>query len=183
MSVSVNVIRPIEVSTEDASTRVLNRHVPAWVLSGMIHTMVICFLVLFMSGQVPIAAEPNDLTITHVADPNDDNPNLTEPELGFDPDIPPATDAEHEEAVNVAGLKSTEPLGLPNQLDVPSPTALGGPLADQMMGGLSNLSADGAVQQGLGGGLAAFTAPGLQGRFGGATKDALIARNGGNPIS
>src|SRR5262245_38604306 len=182
MSANATVIRPIAVSTEHASTRVLNRHVPAWVVSGAIHAMVICCLVLFMSGATLTEAKPNDLTITQVDDPKDDNPNLTEPELGFDADLKPTTDAEREEANNVVAPKIDD-IGLENQPNIPSPTAIGGPLTDQMLGGLSNQSAEGAVQQGPGGGTAMFTVPGLEGRFGGATKDALIAKNGGNPVS
>lgn len=183
MSGNASIIRTIEVSIDDTSTRVFNRHVPAWVVSGAIHTMVICCLVLFMSGPVPTAANPNELTVTEVDNPKDDDPNLTEPDLGFDPDIKTTTDAEREEAANVVAPQKDEPLGLENQPDVPSQTALGGPLADRMLGGSSNLTNDGDIQQGPGGGMAAFTVPGLQGRFSGATKDALIAKNGGNPVS
>ena len=48
------VIRQVEVAAgRHRVRRVLNRHVPAWVISGAIHVVVIGFLVIFMSGPVP----------------------------------------------------------------------------------------------------------------------------------
>ena len=99
------VIRQTEVASEDAGSRVLNRHLPAWVISGAIHVVVIGFLVIFMSGAVPTAANPNDLVTTQVEDPKEDDKNLTEEDVGFDPDLKAATDATREENVNVESCK------------------------------------------------------------------------------
>src|SRR5262249_23755486 len=121
------VIRQVEVAHEDMSARVLNRHVPAWVISGAIHVVVIGFLVIFFSGPVQTAANTNDLTTTQVDDPKDDDKNLTNEEVGFDPDLAAATDATREENVNVEAPATNEAVGLPDQPNETAPqTAIAG---------------------------------------------------------
>jgi hypothetical protein len=178
------VIRQIEVSTEDSASRVLNRHVPAWVISGTIHVVVIGCLVIFLSGPTQMEGKTNDMLVTQVETP-DDSPNLVEPELGFNPDLNPATNAEREENANVVAPTSDSPIGLENQPNDPTQlAALMGSIPNPNDSGLrADLSKDGSAAQGSGGGMGVFTAPGLEGRFSGSTRDKLLRDGGGNPAS
>ena len=177
------VIRQVEVSTEPIGSRVLNRHIPAWVVSGAIHVAVIGALVVFMSGPVPTAANPNDLTITHVDGPNDDDHNLTEQDLGFDPTLKAAVDAETEDRFNLIAPKSDEPLGLPNEsTDTASDAGRAGLTQDQAEGGTpADRAIDGLLPPGAGG-MGHITQPGLRGRNP-ATRDKLLRDRGGNSES
>jgi hypothetical protein len=178
------LIRQVEVTSEGQAARVLNRHIPAWVISGGIHVVVIGALVAFMSGAVQIEAKQNEL-ITTVDAPNEDDPNLTEPEVGIDPNLKPATDAEREAEANVIAPQSPDPIGLQNQPNDPTSVAsLNGMTPDLTeMGSRADLSKDSAMQQGPGGGMGSFASPGMEGRYSGATKDKLIEKGGGNIVS
>lgn len=177
------VIRQVEVATEDAGSRVLNRHIPAWVISGAIHVVVIGFLVIFMSGAVETAANTNDLVTTQVEEPKEDDKNLTNEEVGFDPDLAAATEAQREENVNVEAPATNDAVGLPDQPNETAPqTAIAGLTQDLGAGSPSDLAADGMVMKGIGGGGSAFSVPGMAGRSG-ATKDKLLAKGGGNSES
>jgi hypothetical protein len=63
------VIRRVEVAEEEAGSRVLNRHLPAWVISGALHVVIIGFMLLFMSGPQETEAKQNDLVTTQVEEP------------------------------------------------------------------------------------------------------------------
>lgn len=177
------VIRQVEVAGEDVGSRVLNRHIPAWVISGAIHVVVIGFLVIFMSGGKEIAANTNDLVTTQVEDPKEDEKNLTNEEVGFDPDLAAATDAKREENVNVEAPATNDPVGAPDQPNETAPmTAVAGLTQDLGAGSPSELSPTGAMAMGSGGGGAAFSVPGMSGRSG-ATKDKMLKSGGGNSES
>jgi len=178
------VIRQVEVAGEDMGSRVLNRHIPAWVISGAIHVVVIGFLVIFMSGEKEIAANTNDLVTTQVEEPKEDDKNLTNEELGLDPTLAAATDAKREEAVNVDAQATEEPVGLPDQPNEIAPmTAVAGLSQTLDAGGSpTDLSNTGMMAQGPGGGGAAFSVPGMSGRSG-ATKDKMLKSGGGNSES
>jgi hypothetical protein len=178
------VIRRIDVAEEDVSSRVLSRHVPAWVISGAIHVVVIGTLVIFMSGPVQTEAKQSDLVTTQVEEPKEDEKNLTNEDIGFDPDLAAATDAKREELVNVDANATKDPIGLPDQPSETAPqTAQAGDLSkDFDKGSKADLGPDGSVAIGAGGGGSAFTTPGMLGRSG-ATKDALLKKGGGNTES
>ncbi|MSR53766.1 MAG: hypothetical protein EXS09_10820 [Gemmataceae bacterium] len=177
------VIRQVEVAGEDMGSRVLNRHIPAWVISGAIHVVVIGFLVIFMSGGNEIAANPNDLTTTQVEDPKEDDKNLTNEEVGFDPDLAAATDAKREENVNVEAPATEDPVGLPDQPNETAPmTAVAGLTPDLGAGTPAELSNTGMMAAGPGGGGSAFSVPGMAGRSG-STKDKMLKSGGGNTES
>lgn len=178
------VIRQVEVAGEDVGARVLNRHIPAWVISGAIHVVVIGFLVIFMSGPVETVANTNDLVTTQVEEPKEDEKNLTNEEVGFDPDLAAATDAQREENVNVDALAMEDPVGLPDQPNDTAPmTAIAGLTQDLDTGGSpTDISDMGMVAPGAGGGGAAFSVEGMRGRSG-ATKDKMLKSGGGNSLS
>ncbi|MBO0697830.1 MAG: terpene cyclase/mutase family protein [Zavarzinella sp.] len=178
------VIRRVEVAEEDTASRVLTRLVPAFVLSGAIHVVLIGFFVLFMASPKDAnAKQSNDLATTQVEDPKEDEKNLTNEDVGFDPDLAAATNADREEAVNVEAPKSDDPVGLPEQQSEIAPlTQMAGPGADLGQGAVGDLSPSGEQMAGPGGGAGAFTTPGMIGRSG-ATKDKLLKAGGGNSAS
>jgi hypothetical protein len=177
------VIRQVEVAEEDMGSRVLSRHIPAWVISGAIHVVVIGVLVIFMSGPVETEAKNNDLVTTQVDDPKEDDKNLTNEEVGFDPDLAAATDAKREDVANVEAPATEEAIGLPDQPNETAPqTAIAGLTNDMGAGVNTALDPSGLVAPGIGGGGSAFSVPGMMGRSG-ATKDKLLKAGGGNSES
>ncbi|HJZ89896.1 MAG TPA: hypothetical protein VKE40_03420, partial [Gemmataceae bacterium] len=176
------VIRRVEVAEEDVGARVLNRHVPAWVISGAIHVVVIGFFVLFMSGPTEAEAKDNDRIITQVDEPQEDDANLINPEIGFDPDRTAATDAKVEAAVNVEAPAADGPIGMEKQ---PNDTALQ-TVCPGLTGGIDTgvpnpVAPNGDMAAGAGG-FSSFTVPGMRGRIG-ATRDALRKSGGGTEAS
>jgi hypothetical protein len=152
------------------------------VISGAIHVVVIGFLVIFMSGPVDTAANPNDLVTTQVEEPKEDDKNLTNEDVGFDAELAAATDAQREENVNVEAPATNDAVGLPDQPNETAPqTAVAGLTQDLGAGSPADIN-NGLVAPGIGGGGSAFSVPGMQGRSG-ATKDKLIAKGGGNSES
>ncbi len=131
------VIRQVELNADDTATRVLNRYLPAWVISGAMHVVVIGCLTIFLSGPAQMDGKTNDSLVTAVEAP-EDQPNLVEEELGFNPDLKPATNADKEDNANVIAPKSDEAMGLDNQPDDPSRlAALAGLNPDLRDSGLS----------------------------------------------
>jgi len=148
------VIRRVEVAEEEAGSRVLNRHLPAWVISGALHVVIIGFMLLVMSGQKEVAANNNDLVTTQVEEPKEDEKNLTNEDVGFDPDLAAATDAKREEAVNVDAPATEDPVGLPDQPNETAPqTAVQGVGSDIGVGAAAEVG-DVGQQMGAGGGSA-----------------------------
>jgi hypothetical protein len=170
---------------EDPHDRLMKKQIPAWVISGAIHLVLIVLLVLFFKvGSVTSASQVQvvDAAVEEKAPPE---PNLTNPELGLDADLPAAVDNNREEDVNVnAKVVAEEPIGVPMDApdviqDVPPPPGL---TASTEATGVTETSADGKAMVGEGGGMEGFMAPGMRGRSG-ATKDALLRAGGGNTES
>ena len=176
------VIRRMEVADESPIARVLNRHLPAWVVSGAVHVAVIGFFVLALSGPAEVEARPTDLVTVQVEDPAEDDPVLTETEPGFDPTLAAATSVPVEGPVNVEGPTADGPPGLDNQPDDVAPQTMREGLAGGPDGGsTAPKGPDGLQTAGLGGS-SAFTMPGMVGRTG-MTKDLLLKRDGGTKES
>src|SRR5262245_52594804 len=70
------VIRRVEVAEEEAGSRVLHRHLPAWVISGAVHVAVIGAMLLVMSGPQDVEARNADPLTTQVEEPKDEADNL-----------------------------------------------------------------------------------------------------------
>lgn len=175
------VIRRVEVAEEEVGQRVMNRHVPAWVISGAVHVLVIGMAVLFLSGAEQVEAKPNDIVSTQVEDPKEEDPILTNEDVGFDAEIPAATASEIEKDANViapdnpaeaAGIQSMEAESAPQ-------TAVMG--VENVAPGTVGDTGGAFAGEGQGGG-AAFAAAGMVGRSG-ATKDKLVKAGGGSPES
>jgi len=179
------VIRRVEVAEDDLQTRVLSRHVPAWVISGAIHVVVMGVGILFLSSPEETAAKNDDnLVTTQVEEPKEEKENLTNEDIGFDADLAAATNVDKEDVANVEAPKSDDPVGLENQPNEVAPqTAMAG-INEGAGSGIDAQASDTGMQAvGNGGGGAALTLPGMQGRNSGATKDKLLKAGGGNSES
>src|SRR5262249_38578724 len=139
------------------------------------------FLALVMSGNKEAAANTNDLVTTQVEEPKEDEKNLVNEDVGFDPDLAAATDAKREEAVNVDAPATEDPVGLPDQPNETAPqTAVQG-VGEAIGIGTAAEMGDVGQQMGAGGG-SAFAVEGMRGRSG-ATRDKLLKAGGGNTES
>jgi len=178
------VIRRVEVAEDDFQTRVLSRHVPAWVISGAIHVVVMGVGILFLSAPEETAAKPDDNIVTsQVEAPTEKEDNLTNEDIGFDADLEAATNVDKEDVTNVQAQVSEEPIGLENQSNETAPqTALQG-LNDGAGAGIEGTQGDTGALMGAGGGGAAMSIDGMKGRNSGATKDKLLKSGGGNSES
>jgi len=180
---SMPVIRQIETSSDDFTTRVLNRHVPAWVISGAIHVLVIGSLVAFMSGNAEIAANTSDGIITTVQDPQEIEARLIDTDPGFDADIPATNDAKTVDKLNIDSLETEGPPGIPNEDNsTPSDALRAGIGTDSNTGSPSDVGLNGLVPPGRGIGNSIHSVPGLDGRSG-MKRDDLVKKGGGTPTS
>ena len=83
---SATIVRRVEVA-EEGGSRIMSRHLPAWVISGALHVVLIGFFVLALSGPKEVEAKPADPLTTRVEEPREDDPVLTVQEVGFDPNL------------------------------------------------------------------------------------------------
>ena len=176
-----SVIRRVEVAEEETSSRVLNRHLPAWVVSGALHVAIIGFFLLVFSTTKEAEAKPMDLVSVTVEDPAEVAANLVEEDPGFDPKLDPAADAKREAEVNVTAEMSEDPPGLDNQPDAIAPHTQAPGFSGFETGVSAPLASDPGQAPGDGGS-GTFMMPGLRGR-GPATKNALLKSGGGTPES
>lgn len=182
------VIRKLTGTEESPQQRLLKKHIPAWVISGAVHVALITTLIvvdkLFAKPPKPPASDDQ---ITVVADDKDQDtkqPDLTNPDLGFDPDIPAAVQNDNLQDVNVDTKTVTqEPPGVESvntvKQDVIPPAGVGS--TDSLNPG--NVGDAGNVMKGEGaGGTGLIANAGFNGRSA-ATKSRLVAAGGGNAAS
>lgn len=170
---------------EDARERLLKKQVPAWVISGALHVAFIGMAILFLRNAEEVqGSTAAPIVETAVEDVEEPDPNLTNPDLGFDADLAAATEADREEPENVeAEVIPDEPIGAPNEASELPIQTVAPPGATEVMQNAGALAGpDGFVKAGDGGAGGAFIAPGMRGRSG-ATKDALLKAGGGNSAS
>jgi len=179
------VIRKLVVAEEDPRDRLMNRQVPAWVISGLIHVLLIGTFILFdqltkKDSKASTKLEPP--TSTKIDEKVEKDPDLTNPDLGLDSDLAAAVEVEKEAEFNVeAPVVEGEASGLPNHdKEFASQTANLGSFSDSLnVAGSLNSGTEGNVVQGFGGAGGSMAMPGLQGRSG-ATKEKLLKGGGGN---
>jgi hypothetical protein len=178
------VIRRVFINDEDTASRVLNRHVPAWVISGGIHVLLIGAFVLFWKVDTKVSGnEDNKVVATKIEDKEKPQENFENEDLGLDAEIAAATNSPREEMEVVEGpTVPDEAIGAPNeQMEQPTQTFAPPGLGpnDLLKGSAADLSDAGKGLKGDLGGGSQFTMPGMKGRSG-ATKDRLIREGGGN---
>ena len=91
MSISIadgSIIRLREFAGETPHERLLKKHVPAWVISGVVNLTILLVFVVTGYAFKSAAAKPNDQQLTAVIDDKDKSetrPDLTETDVGLDP--------------------------------------------------------------------------------------------------
>jgi hypothetical protein len=169
----------------------LTRLLPAWIVSAVMH-VVIVLLFLFL-GLFGNRSQGKEVSVTvnqevTVDDKDENNADLTNDELGNDPDVPLNYNVDRLADVSVAGVAlPNEPIGIPGAPEGPAMSVPPPPGAGRGLGG------GGEDRDGPG---TALTADGLAGGFGGlrlgaggfggrsaATREQMVHEGGGNALS
>ena len=177
------VIRRMEAAEESSQERLIKKHVPAWVVSGAIHVVVIALMILFL-GSRSTNAKSTEKVLATTAEKSDepDDPNLTNTDPGVDSQLEAALpDIERIDKATVDAVVSQDNIGQPNAAETDT-TALAPPglnPADLTAAGVTGT--EGSQLMGTGGDKGAILAT-FPGRSG-ATKSRLIREGGGNAES
>lgn len=176
------VIRRLEGAAETPSERLVKKHVPAWVVSGAVHLVVIAALFMVFGTRPAEAPASTKILDTSVEkDPEDQPRDLTNEDPGLDSQLDVAVpDLEKIAEKTVDDIVTTDPLGMPNaKADDPAALAPPGLPAFDPTGGApgdtGNLLTGGGGNRGL-------IPASFEGRSG-ATKSQLIKAGGGNEAS
>lgn len=185
------VIRKLAVAEEDKAARLLQRQLPAWVISGLLHIVLITSFILLNEFVFKNEVKHKDLkaatTNTKLDEPPQAEENLTIVEPGLDAEFPPSVDAEMERDLNVVAptVDQNDPPGLPDH-NAPFP-----PSIQQNAGIAADLPPGARADDGTGplmrmpgkpGGGGSLLAEGYRGRDP-STRDKMVKKEGGNPIS
>jgi hypothetical protein len=169
----------------------LTRAVPAWILSGVMHSILISVGVLlgllnFSSAEVP--PPPVTEVQTVVEENSTAVQDLTNPDLGTNPEVPLNFNVDRLADVSVPGqVDPAEAIGVPGAppenppMNIPAPGGLGGGFG----GGVESPDKEGRGVAGLAaggfGGIAAI--PGGFGGRSGSTREKMVTEGGGNAAS
>src|SRR5690349_2301659 len=75
----------MEAAEETLQERVIKKHIPAWVVSGAVHVVVVALLVLFLGGRSePEPASAKVINTTAEKTTEEEDPNLTNEDPGLD---------------------------------------------------------------------------------------------------
>lgn len=182
-----NIIRRLEFTAETANERLMKKHLPAWVISGALNLGLVTAALIIDRMSVKAVAQASDAVIeTSLEDRADDAKlkDLTNPDIGFDSEIPLVTASELNAKVTVeAPDVVNEPVGTPNAKDTPpmdytTPPGIG----PSDLTNLGHVGDTGTLMKGAGGLQGNVVNAGMLGRTG-ATKEKLIKEGGGNAES
>jgi hypothetical protein len=177
------VIRRVGGVEETAAERLVTRHLPAWVVSGLVHLGVIFLAWLLFSGVAPDAKKTDKILATTVEkEPEEPVKDLTNEDPGFESNIASALPEIDKLAEKTAdALTSDDPIGVPDSAtaDTAALKAPGLPTTDSATAGVTGT--EGAFKGGESGSMGNLSAAFL-GRSGG-TKSRLLKEGGGNDAS
>ena len=182
------VIRPTVQDEDD--TFDFRRLLPAWIISGVIHVVLLSlFLLVYVgSGSATTSGMENTIIETKVDDNDVKEANLTNDDIGNDPDLPTNYNIERLDDVSVPGpLMPNEAVGILNAPDGPKvtlgpPPGFGGSTGQG--GGIDDpTKAGNASMMGFAGGMGGpRLGSGMAGRSG-ATREKMLQEGGGNTKS
>jgi hypothetical protein len=168
----------------------LRRLIPAWIISGVIHVVLLSLLLLFSIGDTfgSVGSE-NSVVESQVDEKEAKDANLENEEIGNDPDLPTNYNVDRIEEVSVPGpINANEAVGILNAPDQLPPQTLPPPpgFGDTRGQGGGNES-DKPGQGGVFGFAGGMGGPKLQpGSFhgrSGATREKMLREGGGNTRS
>jgi hypothetical protein len=179
---ATNVIRFIHGAEETAQERLLKKQIPAWVVSGAFHVVVLVALIVI--GKMQPAQTPASESIAEaLVDKTDEEEkkfDLTNVDKGLDSELANALPIDREDETTVdAKVNPDQPVG--NELNDASPTDAAALLGQGLGADLGVLGTEGSVMQGDKG-AGGIGSAGFQGRSG-ATKEKSLMAGGGNKDS
>jgi hypothetical protein len=174
---------------DDAADRMWHRQVPAWVISGAIHMLLMAAFLIYnyFSPALQATAPENQIVETKLDDAQKEQQNFENTEVGLDPTKQTNYNNDRIEDVSVPGIvRPDEPVGIvgapegPPQT-IPPPPGFGG---GQGGGIVSPDAGTGAMIGDAGGWLKGRSLPGVAfaGRSG-STRQKMLAEGGGNGAS
>jgi hypothetical protein len=176
------VIRRVGGVEETMHDRLVNRHLPAWVVSGLVHLGIIGIAFLIFGFRSPETKTVDKILATTVEkEPEEAVKDLTVEDIGFEPHEASLPDQEREADKTAVGVVTDDPVGVPDATsnDSNALAAIGLPSSDLTTPGATGDA--GNVVSGTGGanGLASASFVGRSG----ATKSKLLKEGGGNEAS
>jgi len=178
-----SVIRRVEGAEETAHERLVRKHVPAWVISGAIHVVVIAFAILIFGGRGSDAKQPDKIIATSVEkEPEEPEKDLTNEDPGLQSNLEAALpEIDRVDKQNVDAAVTNDTIGVPNT-EATDSAALAPPgLAPTDTNNFGVAGTEGSFLAGAGGagGMMNSSFPGRSG----ATKSKLLKEGGGNEDS
>lgn len=176
-----SVIRRLHGAEETAHDRLVKKHLPAWVISGGVHLLLILTAWLIFQGRTIEAKTPSEALATNV-DKEEEPPvkDLTNEDLGLESQIMAAVPVDRIEEKTVDNVVTKDEIGTPTERDDPNAQAPIGVIPNEVM----NAGATGDLGNAIsgGGGFGGQVNAGFLGRSG-ATKDKMLREGGGNDAS
>jgi hypothetical protein len=177
-----SVIRLVQGAEETAQERLLKKQVPAWVISGAFHVVVLIALIVIGRMQPTRAEAPQTIQEAVLDKPPEEDKtlDLTNPDKGLDSELANALPVDRVEDVTVdAKVNPDQPIGVDDNSTNPTDVAaLAGLGTGEQLGVLGT---EGNVTGGNKGAGGTGTA-GFAGRSG-ATKEKNLLSGGGNSAS
>jgi Prenyltransferase and squalene oxidase repeat len=105
------VIRSMKGAEESANQRMLRKHIPAWVISGAVHVALAVTMIAadkFMGSPTQAAMSLSELTVVAQNEEKESTVDLTNPDVGIDPELPAVVEADKLDTVNVQDATKTE---------------------------------------------------------------------------
>ena len=183
------VIR-LDSRDEPRSERILKRQVPAWVISMVLHGVLLGAFLLFdmafgSRGHTKEAVGSENQDLVAQVDEEEKKFNAENPEIGLDPNLPTNFDIPRNEDISVSGpLKPDEAVGndggdmspqtLPPPPGLSDKSGQGGSILDASIPGLGAFGAPGGMD-----GPPLVPGQGFRGRSG-ATREKALKYGGGN---
>ena len=176
------VIRRVGGAEETAHERLVKKHLPAWVVSGGVHLVVILMAWLIFGFGKNVDAHTDKILTTSVEkDQEDPVKDLTNEDPGLESTLSAALpDKERLEEKNVDAAETSDPIGVPDAPSMdPAALKLPGLPSDAATGGAAGAEGNFLTGGGGDGGLLMSSFPGRSG----STKNRLLKEGGGNEAS
>src|SRR5262249_35736877 len=130
----VVAVRQVAIAAEDKSDRVWHRDVPAWAISGGIHTLLMAVFLIYqwLVPTVPAGPPEKQIVETKLDDGKAEQQNFENTDVGLDPTKETNYNVDRIENISVPGIvRPDEPVGITGAPEgppqtVPPPPGFGG---------------------------------------------------------
>ena len=180
-----SVIRRVQGAEETPQQRLVRKHLPAWVASGVFHVVLVAAMIgadKLMAKQTAGPPSLAELTVVPQTEEKDVVVDLVNPDIGFDPEVIPVTDSQALADINVDTAVQSPDAGVADAKSNDRQDYI--PLAGVGMGADAGATGTaGAFLSGAGGGGEGTVATDSPFGRGAATRSLLAAKGGGNTAS